>query len=117
MYLRNQPGTLAVWQGCQAGLRVVGVHSVGNVRGCESLCSDDFIEGNVRREPLAEIWSKKGNFAYNRQFDVGKLSGRCAGCDKASFCRGGCRGSCYFTAGDLFENPYCNYRSKVAVTC
>ena len=112
MYLRNRPGTISAWRGCQAGLRVVGIDSVGNVKGCESLYSEYFIEGNVRTEPLADIWHKEGNFAYNRQFDLRQLTGRCARCDKASICRGGCRGSCYFTAGALFENPYCCYRAK-----
>ncbi len=111
MYLRNAPGTISAWCGCQAGLRVVGIDSVGNVKGCESLYSDCFIEGNVRAEPLSDIWHREGSFAYNRQFDVHQLTGRCAKCDKAPGCRGGCRGSCYFTAGALFENPYCRYRA------
>ncbi len=109
MYLRNRPGTLSAWQGCQAGLRVIGIDSIGNVKGCESLYSDYFIEGNLREESLAEIWHKEGNFAYNRQFDVNQLTGRCKGCDKAHICRGGCRGACYFTTDSLFENPYCCY--------
>lgn len=112
MYLRNRPGTVSLWRGCQAGLRVVGIDSVGNVKGCESLYSDHFIEGNLRVEPVADIWNKEGNFAYNRQFDLRQLTGQCATCDKASVCRGGCRGSCYFTAGMLFENPYCCYRIR-----
>jgi radical SAM protein with 4Fe4S-binding SPASM domain len=111
-YLRNRPGTISAWHGCQAGLRVVGIGSTGDVKGCESLYSDRFVEGNVRTEQLASIWNKEGNFAYNRQFDHRQLTGRCAHCDKASLCRGGCRGSCYFTAGSLFENPYCCYRPR-----
>ncbi len=82
MYLRNRPGTISSWRGCQAGLRVVGIDSVGNVKGCESLYSDEFIEGNLREESLRDIWCKEGNFAYNRQFDPSKLTGTCAGCDK-----------------------------------
>lgn len=109
MYLRNRPGTICTWGGCQAGLSVVGIDSVGNVKGCESLYSARFIEGNVREERLAEIWHKEGAFAYNRQFDESQLTGRCAGCDKGSRCRGGCRGTCYFTTGSLYENPYCCY--------
>ena len=65
MYLRNRPGTISSWRGCQAGLRVVGIDSVGNVKGCESLYSDEFIEGNLREESLRDIWCKEGNFAYN----------------------------------------------------
>ena len=109
MYLRNRPGTIAAWQGCQAGLKVVGIDSVGNVRGCASLYSDEFIEGNLREESLREIWEKEGNFAYNRQFNIRQLEGKCADCDKARICRGGCRGSCYFSTGSLFENMYCSY--------
>ena len=110
-YLRGRPGTISAWRGCQAGLRVVGIGSTGDVKGCESLYSDHFVEGNVRTESLACIWTKEGNFAYNRQFDPSQLTGCCAQCDKALVCRGGCRGSCYFTAGSLFENSYCSYRS------
>jgi radical SAM protein with 4Fe4S-binding SPASM domain len=109
MYLRNRPGTISTWNGCQAGLRVVGIDSVGNVKGCLSIYCDDFIEGNLREESLAQIWHKEGSFAYNRQFDVSQLTGKCARCDRGRLCRGGCRGSSYFTSGSLFENTYCCY--------
>lgn len=115
MYLRGRPGTIAVWRGCQAGLKALGIDSAGNVKGCESLYSDEFIEGNLRQESLKEIWCKEGNFAYNRNFDLNQLVGRCAGCDKGQLCRGGCRGSCYFTTGSSFENPYCCYPGRKAV--
>lgn len=111
-YLRNRPGKISVWRGCQAGLRVVGIDSIGNVKGCESIYSDKFIEGNLREESLKEIWTKEGNFAYNRNFDVRNLAGACEGCDMGYICRGGCRGSCYFTSGNRFENPYCSYPDK-----
>lgn len=111
-YLRGQPGTMCEWFGCQAGLRVVGIDSVGNVKGCESLYSDEFIEGNLRVESLSEIWFKEGNFAYNRNFNVNMLTGSCKGCDKGTVCRGGCRGACYFTTDSKFENPYCCYPGK-----
>ncbi len=112
LYLRNPPGTLVPWQGCQAGLSVVGIDSLGNVKGCESLYSDRFIEGNLREESLREIWFKEGNFSYNRQFNTALLTGRCTACDKGAICRGGCRSSCYFTSGSLFENYYCCYPGK-----
>lgn len=112
-YLRSEPGTICEWSGCQAGLRVLGIDSIGNVKGCESLYSDEFIEGNLREESLSEIWYKKGNFAYNREFDISMLTGSCKGCDKGSICRGGCRGSCYFTTDSKFENSYCCYPGKI----
>jgi len=110
--LRSRPGVICSWGGCQAGLRVIGIDSVGNVKGCESIYADEFVEGNLRAESLEGIWFKEGNFPYNRQFDVRMLKGRCAGCDKGARCRGGCRGSSYFTSGSLFENIYCCYPGK-----
>ena len=112
--LRTPAGIVTMWQGCQAGLRAVGIDSVGNVRGCESLCSDLFIEGNLRRESLAAIWDREGAFAYNRRFEPSMLTGPCAGCDMGPLCRAGCRGLCHFTTGKLYENPYCCYPGRPA---
>jgi radical SAM protein with 4Fe4S-binding SPASM domain len=112
LYLRNLPGTICAWSGCQAGMRVIGIDSIGNVKGCESLYSDEFIEGNLREESLSSIWFKEGNFAYNRNFDINMLTGSCKNCDKGVICRGGCRGSCYFTTDSKFENSYCCYPEK-----
>lgn len=112
VYLRSRPGTISVWNGCQAGMRVVGIDSAGNVKGCESIYSDKFIEGNLREESLTDIWTKEGNFAYNRNFEVSMLTGACASCDKGSICRGGCRGSSYFSSGSLFESRYCSYPGR-----
>lgn len=57
-YLHNRPGTICAWSGCQAGLRVIRIDSIGNVKDCEYLYSDEFIEGNLRTESLSEIWFK-----------------------------------------------------------
>jgi len=51
-------------RGCQAGLKVVGIDRVGNVKGCESQYSDTFIEGNLRKELLEDIWNKEGNLIH-----------------------------------------------------
>lgn len=112
MYIRCRPNQLCTWQGCQAGLSVIGIDSVGNVRGCESLNAPEFIEGNLRGELLEDIWNKEGAFAYNRNFSADMLTGACKACDKGEICRGGCRGACYFTTDNKYENPYCCYPKK-----
>ena len=109
-HLRNQPGHWGEWHGCQAGLSVIGIDSVGNIRGCESLYDERFIEGNVRDEPLEKIWFRENGFAYNRRFDSSLLQGKCALCDKAEQCHGGCRGVNYFSTGSAFHNIYCSRR-------
>jgi len=108
--LRGGPGSPALWRGCPAGLRSVGIDSAGNVKGCQSLADDRFIEGNLRTQTLAEIWRRPGAFAYNRRFHRAQLEGRCSGCDMGAICRAGCRSMCFFTTGRLYENPYCCYR-------
>jgi len=98
------------WYGCMAGIFVTGIDSCGNVRGCESLYADKFIEGNLRTESFATIWNKDGAFAYNRDFKPEMLKGKCSGCDLSAHCAGGCRQLSYFTSGSCHESIFCNYR-------
>ena len=97
----------AVFKGCGAGLRSIGIDSIGNVRGCESMYDDRFIEGNLREKTLEEIWTDPGAFLYNRQFDEAMLTGACVDCAYGFKCAGGCRSYNYFTTGKLYENPLC----------
>lgn len=98
------------WVGCAAGCLSVGIESNGNVKGCLSLQADEFIEGNIRKESLADIWNKEGNFSYTRDFQREKLSGFCAKCDFGEICRAGCNFLAYASTGSPFDNLYCLYR-------
>ena len=102
------------WCGCSAGCLTVGIESNGNVKGCLSLQSDRFIEGNLRDEPLAAIWRKPGNFAYTRGFTPENLHGACAGCEFGEICRGGCTFMAFGATGSPHDNPYCLYRVERA---
>lgn len=95
--------------GCSAGCLNVGIESDGNVKGCLSLQSDEFIEGNVREESLIKIWKKKGNFSYNREFKLEDLQGNCKGCEYGEICRGGCKFMSFGATGSPLGNPYCLY--------
>ena len=66
--------------GCSAGLSTLGIDSAGNVRGCESLYDERFIEGNLRQRSLREIWEDEDAFSYNRRFEPRMLTGKCASC-------------------------------------
>ena len=98
--------------GCAAGLSVVGIDSVGNVKGCESLYDPRFFEGNLRERSLADIWNDPASFAYNRGFTPELLTGACASCEMGSRCAGGCRSYNHFTHGKLYESPACGRRGK-----
>ncbi len=108
--LRGSPDRNAVFYGCSAGLSGIGIDSVGNVRGCESMYDDRFIEGNLREKSLREIWNDPNAFAYNRQFTVDMLQGKCRECEHGSKCAGGCRSYNYFSSGKLYESLRCARR-------
>lgn len=103
------------WTGCNAGCQVIGIESNGNVKGCLSLPSsqnnvDEFVEGNLRERPLAEIWNDPDAFAYNRKFTVDQLEGYCRTCEWADICRGGCAWNAFAHSGSRYEAVYCYHR-------
>lgn len=106
-YLRGNTSGKAIFRGCTAGLTSVAIDSVGNIRGCESMYDDYFIEGNLREKTLSEIWNSKHTFAYNRNFMIDQLTGKCSTCRMGHLCAGGCRSYNYFTHGKLFESLHC----------
>ena len=111
-YLRGSLTGKARFLGCKAGLSTIGIDSIGNVRGCESMYDDAFIEANLREKSLHDIWTDPKAFSYNRMFTMESLSGKCATCDNASICAGGCRSYNYFTHGKMYESIGCVHGKK-----
>ena len=110
--LREAGARVNFWVGCRAGLEVMGIESHGDVKGCLSLPSvlngrSDFVEGNVRKRRLPEIWNDGNAFAYNRQFRCDDLRGACAGCDFGEVCRGGCTSTSVAHSGHPHDFPHC----------
>lgn len=112
--LRGRREGGATFTGCRAGLSAIGIDSVGNVRGCESMYDKRFIEGNLRERSLKDIWEDPEAFAYNRKYSRGLLTGACAECPNAGRCAGGCRSYNYFVHGNMYEAPYCVSAKKPA---
>ena len=112
--IRGNLSGKAYFRGCLAGICSIGIDSVGNVRGCESMYDERFIEGNIRNESLREIWENPDNFSYNRKFSVDNLTGKCAACEMGKYCAGGCRSYNYFVHGKLYEAPMCAREFAVA---
>lgn len=108
--LRHDIKPFGFWFGCLAGCQVIGIEANGNIKGCLSQQAEEFVEGNVRHQTLAEIWNRDGGFAYNRQFEIEQLEGFCRECQYAKYCRGGCTCAAHFNSGSRFDNPMCIYR-------
>lgn len=106
-YIRGNSSGRAVFQGCRAGLTNIGIDSVGNVKGCEALYDESFIEGNLRERSLYDIWNDPDAFSYNRKFTESDLSGKCKDCIYGIICAGGCRSYNHFTHGKLYESAFC----------
>ena len=104
-YIRGR--THLCFHGCSAGLSTIGIDSVGNVKGCESLYDEHFIEGNLRDVSLRSIWENPTAFSYNRQFTPDLLEGACKTCSNGHICAGGCRSFNYFYSGKMYESKLC----------
>ncbi len=105
--VRGNMSGKAIFRGCSAGITSVGIDSVGNVRGCESMYDPVFTEGNLRKESLRTIWDDPERFAYNRKFNKDMLTGKCAECELGEYCAGGCRSYNYFVHRKIYESPFC----------
>jgi len=108
----SQRGRVNFWSGCQAGCQVMGIDANGDIKGCLSQPSSqrEFVEGNVREEPLATIWHRPGGFAYNRAFTFEMLEGYCRKCEYRGLCRAGCISHAVCTTGSRGDNPTCLHR-------
>jgi len=97
------------WKGCYAGKMVLGISSDGNVRGCETL-PEEYIEGNVRKKSVIDIWNDPNSFSYNRKFSTDQLGPLCKNCKHGEQCKGGCMVRSVSTTGKPHNDPKCFYR-------
>lgn len=112
-------GSKAVWSGCPAGKRGIGILCNGDIVGCTSIRDKQFVAGNIRNTSLREIWESPDSFRWNREMKKSDLHGFCHDCIYGDQCLGGCSNSRYCFGGDIYsENEYCawNYDMKEFVS-
>ncbi len=107
---RSAQGTKSFWAGCMAGCRVLACCANGDIKGCPSH-PREFVVGNIRNTPLAEIWGDPQRFAYNTAFKEERLEGGCARCPFRRICRAGCTSMAYAVTGTIYDNPFCIQRA------
>ncbi|RLB65225.1 MAG: heme biosynthesis protein [Deltaproteobacteria bacterium] len=98
--------------GCFAGRLVLGIQSDGAIKGCLSLPGDSYIGGNVREQPLAEIWDQSAKLGFTRRLTVDQLWGFCRECPFGETCLGGCSFAAHAVLGRPGNNPFCHYRAR-----
>jgi radical SAM protein with 4Fe4S-binding SPASM domain len=97
--------------GCEAGLRTLGIEANGDIKGCPSLPTADYVGGNIREHRLRDIWERGAAVGFNRERGVEDLWGRCADCYYAESCKAGCTWTGHVLFGRRGNNPYCHHRA------
>jgi radical SAM protein with 4Fe4S-binding SPASM domain len=75
---------------CQAGRSTLGIEANGDIKGCPSLPTKDWVGGNVRDHALADIWQRAPQLQFTRERTTETLWGYCADCYYADSCKAGC---------------------------
>jgi radical SAM protein with 4Fe4S-binding SPASM domain len=86
-----------------------GVTADGYVGICPLIADfPEFQEGNIREQPLREIWEEGDSFVKLRECTPDDLKGVCGKCRANKTCRGGCRIYAYETYHDFYApDPLC----------
>jgi radical SAM protein with 4Fe4S-binding SPASM domain len=93
------------WRWCPAGRYVIGIRANGDVLSCLSL-GEQFVEDNLRRRPLVDIWRDQNSFPRFRN-KSSQLTGKYAKCPFGEVCKASCSAMAISQAGTLTETPFC----------
>jgi len=76
--------------------------------------NDAYRVGNIKDEPIREIWSEMQNSQFFKKAqDKTQIKGKCGICEYKELC-GGCRSAALYYTGDVFgSDPRCGYIPKV----
>jgi radical SAM protein with 4Fe4S-binding SPASM domain len=96
---------------CGAGRSTLGIEANGDIKGCPSLPTADYVGGNIRDHSLKDIWERSKPLRFTRDRTVEDLSGYCRGCYYADTCRAGCSWTTHVLFGKPGNNPYCHHRA------
>jgi radical SAM protein with 4Fe4S-binding SPASM domain len=89
----------------------IGIEANGDIKGCSAMASEGFVAGNVRNQPLRQLWDNAAELKLSRCFDMNKLWGFCRTCYYADACKGGCIWTANTILGQYGNNPYCHHRA------
>ncbi len=109
--LRSRPGgEESYWQGCQAGVFLLGIESDGTLKACPTLPTEPYAAGNVREMSLEDLWERADRMRFARDRDIEELWGFCKTCYYAPVCKAGCSWTAHTTLGRRGNYPFCYHR-------
>jgi len=95
----------SAYLGCHFGRASAYVTSTGNLACCSHLRDGEYSCGNVREQPLLEIWRDSPVLERMRQMTVDDLPS-CKACAVRYMCRGSCRADALGHAGSIDGDTY-----------
>jgi radical SAM protein with 4Fe4S-binding SPASM domain len=99
-------GVKRMYCGAVSGEITIAPH--GDVYPCGEFIRPDWCGGNVRREPLDDIYGRMRESMLSK-FCVDNVEG-CNACKLRHICGGGCRAAAFFAEGStLKKDPHCKY--------
>jgi radical SAM protein with 4Fe4S-binding SPASM domain len=107
----GDPKEWTFWQGCQAGLAVLGIEADGAIKGCPSLPTSAYTGGHIRERTLHDIVENAPELTMNLNESTDHLWGFCATCDYSKVCKGGCSWTSHVFFDRRGNNPYCHHRA------
>ncbi len=108
LYERTQAGHHL---SCGAGNSGIGIEANGDIKGCPSLPTADYVGGNIRDFSLREIWEQTAPLRFTRDRSTDELWGFCKSCYYAEDCMAGCSWTAHVLLGRRGNNPYCHHRT------
>jgi radical SAM protein with 4Fe4S-binding SPASM domain len=96
---------------CGAGRSTLGLEANGDIKGCPSLPSADYVGGNIRDASLRDIWERAAPLRFTRGRTVDDLWGFCRTCYYAEACLAGCSWTTHVLFGRPGNNPFCHHRA------
>lgn len=93
---------------CEAGKRSCVISSNGNVYPCKFFYEEQFLAGNIRKEPFFKIWRESKILNFFRNFRI--KDDWCKDCVIREACMGGCRALAYNLFKDIEKaDPRCRW--------
>ncbi len=96
---------------CAAGRFTLGIESNGDIKGCPSLPTSEYVGGNVREHSLRDIWQRSSALGFTRERTTSELWGFCQTCYYAEHCKAGCSWTAHSLFGKRGNNPFCHHRA------
>ncbi len=113
----NLPQRLAGLRGrgarrCSMAEREISISETGDVYPCQLLHGDSFRAGNIRRQPLEEIYAHSPVFRRLRAINVDALD-KCSRCALRYLCGGACRARDLYETGSIETvGEFCAYERE-----